>query len=299
MNNYRIDRRDFLKISGLTLLGVSAGLFSSGGVSGKSSKKAPNIILIDFDDLGWTDTSVQMMAGRADSKDDYYKTKVMERLAWEGMTFSNAYAGAPLCSPSRHCILTGKTPARLRYTGNFIIDHVDAKEHKSVAQLIKEANPNYATAHFGKWHMGPSPKQWGFDEDDGEMGNGDGIRIYLSGNAKSRTKAKRPFYIHEGQEPLPEDDPKRIFSTTNKSIDFIKRQAEAGRPFYLQVDHFAVHDWYFALKDTLEEYKNCIQGRKVQDMDFLSEDELTERDKVVNWIPLYAAMIDDVDRSAG
>ena len=119
----------------------------------------PNIILVLADDLGWTDTSVRMMAERPDSRSEYYQTPALERLARDGMVFSNAYSPAPTCTPTRSSIQFGKTPARLRQT----VVHdvlakkrgIDCADEVSIAQMIKSVDPSYVTAHFGKWGFPP------------------------------------------------------------------------------------------------------------------------------------------------
>ena len=73
------------------------------------SQTSPNIILIYIDDLGWTDTSVEMIKGDRETKSDFYITQNLERFALEGMVFSDAYASAPVCTPSRYSMLHGMT----------------------------------------------------------------------------------------------------------------------------------------------------------------------------------------------
>ena len=70
----------------------------------------PNILLIYVDDQGWTGTSVAMDPENPASRSDFYQTPSLERLAREGMTFSQAYAPSAICSPSRASVLTGKSP---------------------------------------------------------------------------------------------------------------------------------------------------------------------------------------------
>ena len=77
------------------------------------AEASPNFIIFYVDDLGWADTSVQMMDSDPDSKSDFHQTPNLEYLAEQGMRFSNAYAPAPTCTPSRLSIQMGKTPARL------------------------------------------------------------------------------------------------------------------------------------------------------------------------------------------
>jgi arylsulfatase A-like enzyme len=200
-----------------------------------------NVILILADDQGWTGTSVQMDAVREDSRSDLYRTPSLERLAATGMTFSNGYAPAPNCSPTRMAIQTGKTAARLGATD--IIDVVPregraslfyetmyvnkpmkvplpisdiADSEVTIAEFIKEHRPEYSTGHFGKWHMGGgSPGRHGYDEHSGLTTN------------------------EEGRSPPP--DAKRTTEVTNQSIHFIREQAASANPFFLQVSYYAVH----------------------------------------------------------
>jgi len=145
--------------------------------------QGPNVVLVLADDQGWANTSVQMSPTHPDSKSDFYRTPHLERLAREGMRFSNAYASHPNCSPTRLAIQTGKTPAQLRmtdivgrnrgpfYEGNPLIPprHINAipDEAVTIAELITTAKPGYATAHFGKWHRrGGGPGKHGYDAND-------------------------------------------------------------------------------------------------------------------------------------
>jgi len=231
----------------------------------------PNIILILADDLGWTDTSVWMMVERSDSRSDFYHTPALERLAREGMVFSNAYSPAPTCTPARCSIQFGKTPARLRQT---VVHDVLAKERGidcadevSIAQMIKAVDHRYVTAHFGKWGFPPRwPEAAGYDTTDGNTNNGDGDYI----SVKDRT-------------PLPPGNPKRIFSVTQRANTFVEQQVRAGRPFFMQVSHYAIHVRYHALEATLQKYQQKILTRQKP----RPEDAL------------YAAMIEDFDTGIG
>lgn len=129
----------------------------------------PNIILILSDDLGIGDISCYF--GK-------YKTPNIDKIAEEGIRFTNYYSASPICSPSRAGILTGQAPAELHFT-TFLntrednkrkhqVDYLDPKV-PSVAKLLK--SEGYVTGHFGKWHMGggrdvtdaPNFDQYGFD----------------------------------------------------------------------------------------------------------------------------------------
>ena len=248
----------------------------------EAQQERPNIILFFTDDQGWTDTSVQMMAGRADSKSDFYQTPALERLARDGMVFSNAYSPSPVCTPSRASIQFGKTTARLRQTTVHDVlaknRGIDLKSETSLAQMIKTADMGYSTAHFGKWGFPPrSPEHAGYDFSDGGTNNGDGDYADVH---------KRTL--------LPEDDPKRIFSLTKRANAFMEKQTKAGRPFFLQVSHYAVHVQHYALKATIEKHKKLPRGKKGLDMDYRAP--LPSRNA---WMMNYSAMIEDLDTSLG
>ena len=131
--------------------------------------KQQNILFILIDDMGWRDL------GCYGSR--FYETPNIDRLAAEGMVFTDAYAACPVCSPTRASILTGKYPARLGVT-NFIgqepargvlvdapyIDHLPLAE-KNLAATLGEAG--WSTWHVGKWHLGAEsywPDRQGFEK---------------------------------------------------------------------------------------------------------------------------------------
>ena len=211
-----------------------------------------NFVIVVLDDQGWTGTSVQMDATIADSKSDYYITSELESLAANGMTFSQGYAPAPKCSPSRNSILTGKTPARTNFTttdnaiatGKILIEptistSLDGNEI-TYAEWLKSTGLNYRTAHFGKWHQGnstaSSPSSNGFDFNDGSTSNGNG-----------------------SQGGTVQTDPKKIFDLTTRSIQFIQDAVADGVPFALQLSHYAVHSDIEARQATIDLYNDASQ----------------------------------------
>lgn len=94
----------------------------------------PNFIIVYIDDLGWADTSVPMMISDPDSASDFNQTPHLEKLAQRGMVFSNAYAPAPTCTPSRKSIQFGKTPGRLGYT--FVHDVLALQKELSGRRIV-------------------------------------------------------------------------------------------------------------------------------------------------------------------
>lgn len=213
------------------------------------SQTPPNFILILSDDQGWNGSSVQMDASRTDSKSDYYITPALEALAAEGMVFSQAYASAPKCAPTRASILTGKTPARIKLTttGNglasgeilnppMISAQLDPDEI-TIAEWLHATNLGYRTAHFGKWHLSAGgTAAHGFDEGDGATSNGDGDN---GGTVQ--------------------DDPKNIFELTDKAIAFLENAVTDNVPFYVQISHYAVHTAIEARQETIDLYNDPMQ----------------------------------------
>ena len=245
--------------------------------------KSPNFVLVYMDDLGWAETSVEMIQGHEDTRSDFNRTPNVERLAREGMVLSSCYSPSALCAPSRNSLLHGMTPSRLRYT---VLSAVEAQKQYlgqiTIPQALKKANPSYMTAHFGKWHNESiKPTEAGYDVTDGPNGNGPGD------------------FDDDGKTHLPDDDPKRIFSLTQKSVDFMKKQVEANKPFYLQLSHYAMHIWHDSLEETREKYLKLPKGIKYEKKDDLPESEVPIAMYNHGWIINYAAMLDNVDRAMG
>jgi len=244
---------------------------------------APNFVLVYIDDLGWADTSVEMIQGQENTRSDFYQTPHLQRMADEGMVFSDAYAPAPVCTPSRNSMLHGMTPARmLNSTLNTDRSSKEYRGQVTIPQALKQANPDYITAHFGKWHIGSiRPDVAGYDVTENRKGTGNGEGDYMD----------------DMKTHLPEEDPKRIFSLTKMSKEFIAEQVQAERPFFLQLSHYSVHIWHDSLLETRQKYRALERPSKAVDSDYLSEDLIP--DFKHNWLLNYAAMVDDTDRAFG
>jgi len=157
-------RRDFLKV-----LGVTAGsLIVPGAVFGqRRAARRPNVILIFTDDQGTIDVNCY------GSKDLY--TSNLDRLAKEGTRFTQFYVGAPVCSPSRAALMTGRYPQNAGVPGNVSSQPGRAgmpTEQVTIAEMMKSAG--YVTGHVGKWHLGYTPEtmpnEQGYDYSFGHMG---------------------------------------------------------------------------------------------------------------------------------
>ncbi len=203
----------------------------------------PNILFILADDQNWAGLSVPMDPAIPESKSRVIETPALAKLAEEGMRFSQAYAPAPVCSPTRISLLTGKTPAQNHWTkaapsvGDApcykllepsLIKSLSTKE-TTHAELLKAAG--YGTAHYGKWHVsGGGPAKHGFDEGDGDTGNRDA-------------------------DDLKAPDPDAVFSTADRAADFMRRMKKEGRPFFIQISSYALHVAQNALPETIAKYR--------------------------------------------
>ena len=239
------------------LIGLLLFLFSCKSInnSEENDKKnfSPNFILILADDQGWNGTSVQMMNNESGSKSDYFETPNLELLAERGMRFSNAYSSAPVCAPSRYSIQFGKTPARLSLIRvGMNTDHIDHEGFISIPKALKKINSKYKAAHFGKWGMGSNPSIFGYDISDGPTKNKDGN----FDNNKSQWKN------------IFKNDPKNIFSLTDRAIEFMASSKSEKKPFYLQISHYAVHTNIESKEKSYNQLKNKPKGAQQKDLGF-------------------------------
>ena len=230
-----------------------------------NSNNSPNFIFVLVDDQGWNGTSVQMMNTEPLSKSDYHSTPNLEKLASRGIRFSNAYASAPVCAPSRYSIQFGKTPARMSFIRvGMSSSHINHKELVSIPKALKKINKEYVAAHFGKWGIGSIPETLGYDYSDGPTKNKDG------GFVNDRTQ-----WNHVSVE-----DPKNIFSITQKAVVFMEKNTIEKKPFYLQISHYAVHASIQSKKETfLNQAKKPLGAQHIN--------------------PGFAAMTEDLDKGLG
>ena len=268
-------------LSVFLLLLVSSIVFGS---------ERPNIVIVYVDDLGWADTSVAMMISDPESKSDFNQTPYLEKLAARGIVFSNAYAPAPTCTPSRKSIQFGKTPGRLGYT--FVHDVLALQkklswtDEVSMADVVKAADGNYITAHFGKGMSGDRMETIGYD-----------ITDEIDGNATNDNFHGEYISIKDRQ-PLPDDNPKRMATLQKSSVEFIEKYG-GKRPFFMMVSHYAVHVPHAARADLIEKYRKLPRGKYLDDEDYLPEDQISQSRKISHWRLQYAAMLEEVDQGLG
>lgn len=261
------------------------------------TKKRPNFVFILIDDLGWKDLGCYGST--------FYETPNIDRLASEGVKFTNAYAAAPVCSPTRASIMSGKYPAAIGVT-NFIgqkargklidatcIDHLPLEE-KTIARALKEHH--YNTWHVGKWHLGGTlyyPEKHGFDVNIGGCHWGMPFNGYFS-----------PW----GIETL-EDGPKGEYLTdrlTNEAIKLIKNND--GKPFYLNMDYYAVHIPIQGKPEYIEKYRTKARSMGLDKLKIFEEGEyfpserkrhLKIKRRLIQSDPVYASMIQNLDENIG
>ena len=263
-------RRDFLR-------GIPAAVAAGGSVSllrgaAKPTSGPPNILLILTDDQGWSQTSGVMDPRTPASRSEYLETPNMARLAREGVRFTSGYSPAPLCTPTRRCILCGTSTAR---SGSEFKSKWVPADHLTLPKALKKANGAYRCAHFGKWgeNMISTPEQCGYDASDGETGNNTGGMPRTLGVESGSHEAGPPHFIDN-------EDPKRIRTVTDHAIQFMTDQTKANRPFYVQASYYAVHLSVVCRDQTLAKYRK--KG---------------EPDR--GYTQAWAAMMEDLDTGVG
>ena len=233
----------------------------------------PNFVFILADDLGWTDLACY--------GSDLNQTPNLDRLAKEGVRFTEAYAACPVCSPTRATIMTGKYPARLRLTnylpgshpvpyskliGTHQVQHLPLEE-VTIAETLQKGG--YTSGVIGKWHLGGkgfSPDKQGFD------------------NSLSFAAGAVQSFFYPGWKgadpPVEGKDGEYITDRlTDEAVKFL--HGNKDRPFFLYLAHFSPHLPIEAKEVTIEKYRKKLKpGLRHND-------------------PGYAAMIDSLDESVG
>jgi arylsulfatase A-like enzyme len=219
-----IDRRTFLQqAAAAAALGALAP-----GCSASVQQRRPNLLYIMSDDLGYGDLGI---TGRTD-----YDTPVLDALAREGVRLTQAYCAAPVCTPTRVALNTGRYPARTR-AGLFepLTTSPDGllPRPKTIARLLRDAG--YETALVGKWHLGLLPQfhplRHGYDEFFGFLG----AAADYSSHIDTETLDSR---LHDGERPVKVDG----YLTdlfTDRAVKFITRRRT--RPFFLNLEYNAPH----------------------------------------------------------
>jgi arylsulfatase A len=251
-------------------------LFSPGPAAAADTGRT-NVVVILADDLGGKDLGCYGST--------YYRTPHLDRLAADGVRFTNAYAACPVCSPSRAALLTGKNPARLHLT-DWLPGRPDRPDQKLLRPAFNKALPvgettiadvlsgtGYATAHFGKWHLG------GGESDPRKRGFG----VSIGGdNTGAQATYFAPFRGPNGRF-LPglekaADGEYLTDRLTTEAIHFIEQNRD--RPFFVYLAHNAPHIPLQAKPEIVAKYRSDGPPGAQNN-------------------PLYAAMIESLDDGVG
>jgi len=218
-----MDRREFLRAMGLGAVALGAHAAAADGAR-------PNIVLCMTDDQGWGDTGY--------TGHPHLKTPVLDDMAATGLRFNRFYAAAPVCSPTRGSVMTGRHPNRF---GCFKWGHTLRPQEITIAEALKTAG--YVTGHFGKWHLGScrkgspvNPGASGFDE-------------WLSAE---NFFDNDPILSREGVAVQTQGESSMV--TADAALDFIRKHAKGPKPFLAVVWFGSPHGPHQAAEEFLKLY---------------------------------------------
>lgn len=214
----------------------------------QSAKDNPNIIIIYCDDLGYGDLGC---FGATD-----IQTPNIDRIAEQGIKFTEFYSASPICSPSRAGLMTGRLPQRMGILGVFFPESYTGMpvEEVTMADVLKKHS--YATGIVGKWHLGHMhqflPLQRGFDEYFGiPYSNDMESVVYMAGNE------------------VVEFNPDQTYTTktyTEKAVDFIEKHKD--KPFFLYLAHSMPHVPIYASENFRGTSERGLYGDVIQELDW-------------------------------
>ncbi len=286
----------------LVFLGILTATTACAQAPGQAPR--PNIILFLVDDLGWQDTSVPMHTERT-PLNDRYRTPNLERLAARGMKFTNAYASAPVCTPTRTAIMTGKAPARTHITywtlhkdtdtsaprddiaaPAWALNGLQPGDHETLPQILRSAG--YRTIHVGKAHFGThntpgaDPTELGFTINVAGHASGGPASYYgldhftVAGREGKDPHSAPSVWDIPGLEKYHGHDIYLTEALAIEACQAIRDSVAAGEPFYMNFAPYAVHA--------------PIMGNKKYEPNY---PDLDDRERA------YASMIETYDAALG
>ncbi len=261
-------------------------------------KRAPNVLVIVADDLGFMDIG-------ANNPDCLYDTPNLDRLAASGVRFTDGYAACPVCSPTRYALMTGRYPSRADATNYFMGRRAEAfrpaiakdrmeLSERTIAEELRDRG--YRTFFAGKWHLGPSDEFWpenqGFDANKGgwKRGGPYGPGKYFVPYGNPR--------LEDG--PEGEHLPDRLAEETCAFM-----QEKVAKPFLAYLSFYSVHTPLVGRKDLIKKYQERIAALPPSDVAEFGEEEqvfLTKRPRRVRQLQrhaVYAAMVEAMDEAVG
>jgi arylsulfatase A len=273
-----------------------------------TQEKKPNIVMLYIDDWAWNGSPVPMNDSMENSRLPVVEMPNLEKLASEGMKFNNAY-GSPQCAPARVCLQTGQSAPRSGYTvvlgkTNKEDTYYDTRKvYQNLPVVPTLSDPSidedavtipevlkplgYVSAHLGKWHMYSNPEAEGYVLSDGETTNNEGNTL------KRFTKKGDPMPTRLTEELM--TDPKLMFSITEKGIGFMEEQVKAGKPFYLQMSHYAMHAGSECKVATREKYVNHPLVQKWYELNNTTAETVNRHSDPAVWL----GMANDLDGRIG
>ncbi len=264
----------------LSLVAISMDLESASAEESKGEK--PNIVVIFIDDMGFADPSC--------FGNPLIKTPHIDKLAAEGIKLTNFYVNSPICSASRVALTTGQYQGRWKIhsflntrAGNAnrgMADYLDASAPTTAKKLKADG---YATAHFGKWHMGggrdvddaPLPQAYGFDE---SLVSFEGLGDRIISNPKGVERARA---LGNGK-VIPCQRWERMQIQTDRTIDFIRRHRE--KPFYVRLFPNDVHDAHVPRPGSADKFKSVSDDPYVRDFFAVLEEMDKQIGRVISTI---------------
>ncbi|XMO85912.1 sulfatase [Algibacter sp. AS12] len=262
-------------------------LVSCSGLKTKSDSdtKKPNIVFLLVDDLGWGDF------GCYGAK--FNETPNIDKLASQGMLFSNAYACSTVCSPSRAALLTGRYPARTHLT-DWISGHDFPNAKLSVPKWNMRIEHNrttfpealkaggYNTSFFGKWHLMPENQ----DDFEQHYPTDHGFDINIGGNQWGMPKGKGKYFSPFEMPNLDDGNPgdfltDKLTDAAITHLDTISKE----KPFLLYFSYYTLHGPIMSPKDLEEKYKKKAFGFENLKNEYLN--------------PKRAGMVESLDTSVG
>lgn len=257
--------------------------------------KKPNFVFILVDDLGYMDIG-------ANNPDTFYETPNVNRLAAEGMRFTDGYAANPVCSPTRFSIMTGKHPSRADATnffsgkraGRFLpapLNDIMALEEVTLAEALKEGG--YRTAFLGKWHLGPTEEYWPEHQ---------GFDINVGGHRGGMPRR----YFSPYENPRLPDGPKGEHLTKRLADEAIQILGKfQDDPFLVYLSFYTVHTPLQAPKQLVEKYRKKAEKLIDPDLPEFADEEQVWQDakprrvRILQKHATYAAMVESMDTHVG
>lgn len=290
------------------LSGIISCLFFSLVIAQKNTSK-PNVLVILADDLGWSDLSCYGSS--------FYETPHLDKLAKEGVRFTQFYAASPVCSPTRASVLTGKYPNKTGVTDWITGRQAGGKakpyeklvgpetayqlssEEKTIAQYALQNG--YTTFFAGKWHLGETENDW--PESFGFQSNKGG---WSKGSPTGRINDSTGGFFVPYKNPKLSDGPKGEYLTdrlTNECLNFLDQQND--QPFFLFYSLYAVHNPLQAQDSLIKKYKAKQQTlgltpaqRFAKDEPWMQHENEWKR-RLIQDHPVYAAMMENMDQNIG